>query len=255
MAFTVPESAKQYGFITTGMGAHTGRTIMLKDLQALLGFGFPESSLQDYRNSILTENILLKPTGSARNEGFRRLKQLYGLDQCITVFRSLRMLWEQDAAAQPLLALLCAVARDTLLRATVEYVISVPADTILTAPVFAQVIREQFPDRLTEKTLASVGRNIASSWTQSGYFTGNTEKVRRLVQVRPIVTAYALFLAYLCEYRGDSLFDSSWLALLDTPKHILYEQAQQASRQGWLEYRHSGAITEITFRHFLKDQA
>ena len=255
MALILPESAKQYGFITTGMGAHTGRTIMLRDLHALLGVGSAESSLQDYRNAILTENILLKPTEAARNEGFRRLKQLYGLDQRIIVFRSLRMLWEQDPEAQPMLALLCAVARDPLLRATVDYVISIPADTTLTSPVFAQLIREQFPDRLSEKTLASVGRNIASSWTQSGHFTGSTEKTRKLIQSRPIVTTYALFLAYLCDGRGDALFDSPWLGLLDTRKHILYEQTQKASQQGWLEYRHSGAITDITFRHLLKDQA
>jgi len=95
MTFTIPESANQYGFITSGMGAHTGRTIMFRDLYALLGVGSSESSLEDYRNSILTENVLLKPTESARNEAFRRLKQLYGLDQRITVFRSLRMLWDQ----------------------------------------------------------------------------------------------------------------------------------------------------------------
>jgi hypothetical protein len=250
----IPETSKQFGFVTTGMGAHTGRTMMFRDLCALMSGSTPENSLQDYHNAVLTENILLKPTGSARYEGFRRLKQLYGLDQRITVFRSLRLLWEQDPEAQPMLALLCAVARDPLLRATVGTVISLQEGMTMTAPVFAQIIRDQFPDRLTETTLASIGRNIASSWVQSGHFTGNSEKTRKLIQSCPIVTAYALFLAYLCDVRGDALFDTPWSSLLDTPKHILYEQAQQASQQGWLEYRHSGTITDITFRHLLRDQ-
>jgi hypothetical protein len=79
--------------------------------------------------------------------------------------------------------------------------------------------------------------------------------MRNVVKPHPIAIAYALFLAYLCGYRGNSMFDSTWLRLLDTPLHILQEKAQQASQQGWLEYRHTGAITEITFRHFLKDKA
>ncbi len=255
MTVLIPESAKQYGFITTGMGAHTGRTIMFRDLQTLLVFGSTESSLQDYRNVILEENILLKPTKAARKEGFGRLKQLYGLDRHITIFRSVRMLWEQDPEAQPVLALLCAIARDPLLRITVNTVINMPPGMSVTAPVFGQIVHEQFPDRLSEKTLASVGRNIASSWTQSGHFTGSTEKKRKLITSSLIGTTYALLLAYLCDGRGDALFDSPWLGLLDTPKHILYEQAQQASQQGWLDYRHSGAITDITFHHLLKDQA
>jgi len=227
---------------------------MFRDLQALLSAGTTDSSLQDYQDAVLTENVLLKPTESARYESFRRLKQLYGLDQRIIVFRSLRMLWEQNLESQPLLALLCAIARDPLLRATVDAVISMPADTIVTAPFFGQIIDELYPDRLTDKTLASVGQNIASSWTQSGHFTGRTQKVRKLILPHPILTTYALFLAYLCDVRGDALFDSPWCGLLDTPKHILYEQAQQSSQQGWLEYRHSGAIIEFTFRHLLKDQ-
>lgn len=250
----IPETSKKFGFVITGMGAHTGRTIMFRDLHALLAVCGIESSSAEYREAIVTENALLKPTESARNEGFRRLKQLYGLDQQITVFRSMRMLWEQDQEAQPALVLLCALARDPLLRATVETVINMPTGTTITAPEFGQIIHELYPGHLTEKTLASVGRNIASSWTQSGHFAGSTEKTRKLIHSSPIVTTYALFLSYLCDGRGDALFDSDWCSLLDTPRHILYEQAQQASKQGWLEYRHSGAITEITFRHLLKDQ-
>jgi hypothetical protein len=250
----IPESSKKFGFVTTGMGAHTGRTMMFHDLRALLLSRTPESKLDDYRGAILIDNVLLKPTESARKETFRRLKQLYGLDQQITIFRSLRMLWDQDLEAQPFLAFLCAVARDPLLRATIDTVLTMSPDTTVTAPDFGQIIHEVFPDRLSETTLASVGRNIASSWTQSGHFTGSTIKTRKLVISNPIITTYGLFLAYLCDIRGDALFDSQWLCLLDAPKHILLEQAQQASKLGWLEYRHSGAITDITFRHFLKDQ-
>jgi len=251
----IPESSEKFGFVLTGMGAHTGRTIMLHDLQSLFATGSPESGLQDYKDAILMENALLKPTMSARNEGFRRLRQLYGLDHQLVLFRSLRTLWEQDPEAQPLLALLCAVARDSLLRASIEMVSNLPEGTTITAPDFAALIHDTYLNRFTGKTLASIGRNIASSWTQSGHFSGSTGKTRKLIKARPIATVYALFLAYLCDSRGEALFESPWVRMLDTPKHILHEQAQQAAQLGWLEYRHSGNITEITFRHLLKDQS
>jgi len=235
------------------MGAHTGRTIMFRDLRALLASCNKESILQDYKDAIMMENVLLKPTGSARKEAFRRLKQLYSLDNQILIFRAMQLLWDQDLEAQPMLAFLCAIARDPMLRVTVETVINLPADTNMAAPDFARVIHEIYPDRLNSKTLASAGRNLASSWTQSGHFTGSTGKIRKMVRPSPIITTYALFLTYLCDIRGEALFDSPWTGLLDTPKHILYEQAQQASKQGWLEYRHSGTITEITFRHLLRE--
>jgi len=215
--------------------------------------GSPESTLQDYRDAIMTENILLKPTISARKEGFTRLRQLYALDKNIILFRSLRMLWDQDQEAQPILALLCGIARDPLLRATVNSMISMPEETRVDAHYFSQIIQDNSPDQLTMVSLASVGRNIASSWSQSGHLSGRNVKVRKLINASPIVTAYALFLAYLCDIRGEALFDSPWVKILDTPRHILYQQAQQASQFGWLEYRHSGAITDITFHYLLKD--
>lgn len=251
----ISESSVKFGFVIKGMGAHTGRTIMFREIAALFAACPGEKSIDEYRNAIIEENALLKPTASAREESFRRLKQLYTLDAQIVVFRSLRMLWEQDTDRQPLLALLAATARDPLLRATVQTVIDLPQNDTVTALDFAQVINATFPDQLTKNTLASVGRNLASSWTQSGHFSGETQKMRKLVQASPVVTAFALFLGYLCDFRGDALFDSPWTRLLDTPKHILSDQAQQASQLGWLEFRRSGAITEITFRHFLKDQS
>lgn len=227
---------------------------MFQDTQVLFASAAPNSKLYDYRNAITVNNVLLKSTESARKEAFRRLRQLYSLDYDVLLFRTFKLLWDQAGQAQPLLALLCAIARDPLLRATADFVTTIPIGTTLTAPTFAKVIEGEFPGRLKETTLASVGRNIASSWTQSGHFSGITEKIRRIVQPHPIATTYALFLAYLCDYRGNSMFDTTWVRLLDAPPHVLHEQAQQASRQGWLEYRQAGTVTDITFRHFLKDR-
>ena len=53
----------------------------------------------------------------------------------------------------------------------------------------------------------------------------------------PTSVAYALLLGFLCVSRGEALFDTFWYPqLLDTPKHLLHDQAFLASRYGWIDY-------------------
>jgi hypothetical protein len=112
-----------------------------------------------------------------------------------------------------------------------------------------------FPGQYSQITLHSMGKNLASSWQQSGHLQKKLKKVRAKVDAVPAATAYALFLGYLCGAKGDALFETGWCKLLDTPTNILREQAQVAARQGWLEYRHAGQVTDITFRYLMRDGA
>lgn len=64
--------------------------------------------------------------------------------------------------------------------------------------------------------------------------------------------AHALLLGYLCGERGDASFRTPWAKLTDAPEHILRAQAEQAC-PGYLEYRHGGGATEVTFSHLLSE--
>jgi hypothetical protein len=238
--------------VSKQLGAHLGRTIMAEDLVKLLAACGTSATLDDYRKAVIEDNVLLKKSSGARDETFKRLKQLYGLDGSSLIFAVLRELWGQTTTGHALLSLLCAMARDPILRSTVELILETPEGTPLAAKDFEKVIAEKFPGRLSPKTLASVGRNLASSWTQAGYFVDGKTKSRKQVAPDATVMAYALFLAYLSGERGNLLFDSLWLKILDTSNHQLHNLAQQASQKGWLEYRHAGQVTEITFRHFME---
>ena len=242
------------GFITSSLGAHLARTIMVEELGYLFLACAPASDTSDYHTAIVENNVLLKKTAGTRVESYRRLRQLYGLSPSVFIFKIMRELWDTTESGRPLLALLCALARDPVLRCTTDLIIETPDDGKLTAKSFEAVIEKNFPGRLNPKTLASTGRNVASSWAQSGHLKGATEKTRSLVKADPIVIAYALLLAYLTGTRGDALFESDWLKILDIPIHTALAFAQQAAQQGWLEYRHSGQVTDITFRHFLAEE-
>lgn len=251
---SIPTADIKYGFVTGSLGAHLARTIMVEELGNLFRACTPTSDTPDYRKAIVDDNVLLKKTTGTRVESYRRLRQLYGLSPSVFVFKVMRELWDTTDRGRPMLALLCALARDPILRCTVDLMIESPEGKTLTAKTFEAVIEKQFPGRLSPKTQASTAQNVASSWTQSGHLQGKVEKTRHRIETEPVVIAYALLLAYLTSARGDALFVSDWLKILDTPIHTARALAQQAAQQGWLEYRHSGQVTDITFHHFLAEE-
>jgi hypothetical protein len=252
MSIQIPAQSNEYGFINESAGAHSSRTMMLADLRLLLAACPQSASLEEYRSAIIDENVLLKKTVATRKVSFKLMRVLYALDRKILLFRALRDLWDEDTQAQPLLALLSAVARDPILKSTAERVLSIPIGETITPTMLAEAVNTSFPNRYNPKTLASIGRNAISSWQQAGLLIGKLHKVRISPQCQPTSEAYALLLGYLSGARGDALFRTLWCRLLDAPLHALHEQALAASQRGWIEYRHMGDVTEVGFRHLLR---
>jgi len=84
---------------------------------------------------------------------------------------------------------------------------------------------------------------------------GRTHKVRVRAESHPTSVAYALLLGYLCGARGEALFHTAWARILDAPAYVLHEQAFQASQRGWIEYRQTGAVTDVGFSYLLREEA
>ena len=252
MSLQISALPNQYGFVNDAGGAHSSRTMMLADLRLLLAACPQSASLEEYKSAIVDENVLLKKTVATRKISFRRMRELYALDRKILLFRALRDLWDEDTQAQPLLALLCAVARDPLLRSTAESILATPVGEAVTPSMLAESVNASFPNYYNAKTLASIGRNIISTWQQAGLLSGKLHKVRISAQSHPASIAYALLLGYLSDARGDALFRTLWCRLLDVPIHVLHDQALVASQRGWIEYRHMGDVTEVGFQHLLR---
>lgn len=249
----VPDSALDCGFLNNPVGTHGSRTIMLKELRMLLEACPRPTDYEDFRTAIVENNVLLKNTVATRKESFRRLRELYALDEGTLLFRALRDLWQEDASGHPLLSLLCSTARDSILRGTAEMILAISQGETVTPQMIESATEGSFPGRYNPTMLANVGRHAASSWQQSGHLKGRLKKTRDRAKSTPASTAYALLLGHLCGTRGEALFETLWARLLDAPTHTLHELALQASRQGWIEYRHTGAVTEITFHYLLRD--
>ncbi len=252
MSLRTSMSVNEFGFIKEPVGVHSSRTMMLAELRLLFAACPKSVSLEEYQAAIVDENVLLKRTVATRKVSFLRLRDLYALNKSILLFRALRDLWDDDIQAQPLLALLSAVARDPILMATAGSVLSIPLGHSVLPTMLVEAVQASFPNRYNLTTLASIGRNAISSWQQAGLLSGKLYKVRVNAQSCPTSIAYALFLGYLSGVRGEALFQTLWCRLLDTPSYVLYEQAAVASQRGWIEYRHMGNVTEIGFRYLLR---
>lgn len=235
-------------------GAITSQTIMVASLQRLLAYLPPDARLGAYRAAVMHENVLGKETADGRHRAFKQLRRLYALDPQSVLFRALRDLWEHDSTGQPLLALLCALARDPVLRASAAVIVATDAGEVVTAADFEAAIEEKFPGVYKESTRRTTGRNVASSWDQSGHLRHEQpgSKVRTRVHPTPPAVAYALMLGHLQGARGQALFETLWAQVLDQPASHLMDLAAAASQAGMVEFRSAGGVVDITFHQLLR---
>ena len=250
----VPRSAAAFGLRIDPTGTHLSSTLKLEELRALLAWRSASTAVGDYRDAIVDQNLLGKPTVTARRITFERLRELYGLDPSLPVFRALDDLWDADVNAQPMIALLCSTARDPILRALTPCVLSLPIGATITTHDLAEEAKHRFPGKFVASSRERLGRNVSSSWEKAGLLLGRRTKERAKPQARPTSLAYALLLGDLCGKRGQALFTTLWATMLDAPIHELKELAVVASRVGWIEYRASGDVVEVSFRHLMRDQ-
>ena len=117
MRTNLPTGALGAGMWNEPAGTHTSRTIMLDELTALLASCPPDAAYKDYAFAVADTNVLGKSTLATRKKSLRHLRELYALRADVPVFAGLRSLWWDDPTSRPLLAVLCAAARDPLLRA------------------------------------------------------------------------------------------------------------------------------------------
>jgi len=224
---------------------------MFSDLAALLESVPVGSRKPNYARAIIEENVLGKATAATRLESYERLSQLYSLDHSVVVFRALRQIWNLERDGRSLMALLCAVARDPILRVTVPTILDAQDGRALPSELFRVQVASSMPDRFNERSLRRVAGNIASSWTQSGHLRGRQNKTR----ATPVCTAgaamYSILLGYLTGVRGKALLSTVWAKIASPHQETLLQAASAAARRGWFDFKRSGEIYEVRFPDLL----
>ncbi len=239
------------GFRWGDKGTHTSRTIMLDELQAVLSHSRPDATRADYLTAIHDDNCLGKRTAATRKLSSQRLSELYALDPDVPLFRVMRRCWYSDRDGQAILAMLLALARDPLLRASAPPVLRMRPGEELARQQMTDALNRVVGSRLSESTLDKVVRNAASSWTQSGHLKGRGRKARQAVTPTAATTAFALLLGYLAGKRGEALFESLWAQVLDAPAGELMHLAMDARRLGFIDMSQSGGVIDVAFSRLL----
>lgn len=239
------DTAVQAGLRFGDKGTHTSRTIMLSELTELLTALPNNAKREDYATAIIEENLLGKQTTSTRRLTNQRLNELYSLDSKLPIFRVLRRLWEIDEKGRPLLALLCTLGRDPLLRATAYSILFLNVGEELVRQKYLNEIKQSTGERLNDSILDKVARNSGSSWTQSGHLEGRVRKVRKRVEPTVGAVAYALWLGSLFSFAGEELLATPWMRILDSNQQELLEFTLRAKQLRLVDARVGGGIVEI----------
>lgn len=239
-----------FGCKLSAGGAHNSRTMMLDEISRLLTSVSDSASADEYRKAILETNILGKGTITTRAKTHRYLRELYALSDQVPLFVVYRELCFFDPSSAPLLSLLVAWSRDPLLRATTSAVLSASVNSEVTKFDLEASIPKAFPNQYSALNSAKIGRNAASSWTQSGHLAGRSRKVRCLVEPRPAALTLALLLGHVGSKAGEQIFTTPWCRLLDLNMGQARALAAQAHREGLINLRAIGSIVEIGFPRY-----
>jgi hypothetical protein len=243
----------RFGFSFERNSAHTARTLMLTELSALFdAVDDPSAARSDYQQAVIADNCLLKRSHRNRELSWKHLAELYACDPDRLLFRALRFFWQRDPAGRPLLALLCAYARDPLLRVSAPLILALPAGASAAAEPLTARLEELTAGRFSPATLRSLVQNLRSTWTQSGHLYGLVRKVRQQVPATSASLAYALLLGYLRGLRGPALLQSEYTQLLDCSYESSLELAQEAAGRGWLIFKRVADVVEVTFPTLLR---
>jgi hypothetical protein len=241
-------SATHFGFRFGAGGGHASRTLMLDELQTLMDATAHSSpSPDDWRRLCVEDNVLAKPTLHTRGATLQRLREMYGMDDKIPLFRIFRALWEAEKEGRPLLAMILALCRDPIFRFSTPVILKAVAGDPVPREFFTTAFTQAVGSRYKETMIDKLVRHVGSSWVQTGHLRGRVHKARQKVSVTPASVTFALLSGYLLGLRGQALFNTVFCRLLDVSSEGLLPLAREARRLDMLELRESGDVIEISF--------
>jgi hypothetical protein len=248
----LPGGNESLGFSVSPTGGHMARSMMLDELRILTAAVPSDASVGDYKEAILANNALGKPTFSSREKSWRHLAQLYTLDRERALFAALAQLAHAEPNGLPLLALVCAFCRDAQLRQTFEFIDRLVLGAALSRLDMEQHIEHGFPGRFSPKMKKSLAQNVNTTWTATGHLKGRVAKVRAFPTPHPAATVYAMFAGYLLGLRGETLIRSTFGRLVAPDTALIPQHLAHAASRGWIRFRHAGGVMETDFAPLIK---
>ncbi len=251
MGLNVLLRVNSFGFSNATSGGHLARSMMFREMRALVQTMSIAATKEDFAKTIVEENVLEKRTQSSRASSLRHLTELYGLDTSRALFRVLWQLGHSDLDSLPQLCLICAYARDPQLRYSFELIRTLRPGEVLARDTMEQHLERGFPGRFSPAMKKSLAQNVNTTWTFGGHLAGKARKTRQVPQPLPSSAAYAMFVGYLTGLRGEQLLDSAFAALVAPSRSQLLAALRLASAKGLLSLKNAAEIVEFDFSSLL----
>ncbi|UUX92484.1 hypothetical protein [Methanoplanus endosymbiosus] len=243
--FVKQDYPENFGFYSKS--SHTGRTVMLSEFMTVMDNAPGFNDKEILKKIFVEDNLLKKESNSGRKISFYYLKHLYGLDSENKNFQGLLKYWKEKSPDNKIMALLCALSRDEVLRLSSGYILSVKTGDFAEKSGLKEIIDNYYQNIYSEKVRESMVRNLMSSWTQSGYLEGRSNKIRIKPEVSVHSFAYACYLAYLSGFRGKRIFHSPWVLVLCLNDSEAEELTKESNRKGLMSVKKAGSVVEVTF--------
>lgn len=222
-------------------------TIGVPHLVELLRAVDDNADFEAYRDAVIDDNVLGRPTQAGRERTLRHLREMYFLDPTKPEFSVLRKLAEVDATAIPLMAGMLAFVRDCVLRSTFPIIENAKVGDLVTSSDLSAAAELVFSKELSESTIGKCGRNTGACWTQTGHLVGRSKKHRVKVEATPAAVTYAAYLGYLAGKRGLKILETPWAKLLDLKPSEHRAALESAHKAGLLNFRAAGDVAEVSF--------
>ncbi len=248
----IPEGLESFGFSANPTGGHMARSMMLDELSILVSMAAVDASVGDYKQAVLDDNALGKPTFSSRRKSWRHLTELYTLDRDKSLFAAMAQLAHAEPRSLPLMALAGAFCRDAQLRQSFVLIDRLALGAPLSRPDMESHIERGFPGRFSPKMRKSLAQNVNTTWTVAGHLTGRVAKVRAFPSPQPAATVYAMFAGYLLGLRGENLVHSVFGRLVASNTTLITQHLANAASRGWIRFRHAGGVMETDFTPLMK---
>ncbi|MCX8564025.1 hypothetical protein OS122_24320 [Mycolicibacterium mucogenicum] len=239
--------AHEHPFELGALRTTSSHTIGIPHLVELLRIVPADAAHERYREAVVHDNVLGRPTQTGRQRSFRHLRELYFLDPARREFAAMRRLWDVEPDARGLLAGTLAFTRDGILRASFQAVEHAAVGSIVTSADLTTAVTAVYGTQLSEETLGKTGRNTGACWTQTGHLVGRAKKVRQVVQPFPAAVAFAAYVGHLSGRRGASVLETPWAALLDLPAGAELDALRSAHTQGLIDLLVAGNVVDVSF--------
>lgn len=227
--------------------SHTITVLHLAELLRAVPSSAPH---ERYREAVVVDNVLGRPTQAGRQRSFRHLRELYFLDPTRREYAAMRRLWDVEPEARPLLAGILAFTRDGILRASFSAIKEAPVGAIVSSADLTKAVASVYGGGLSDDTLRKTGRNTGACWTQTGHLVGRSKKIRHAVEAKPTAVAFAAYLGYLSGNRGVRVLDTAWANLLDLAPEAALDALRSAHAQGLIDLLTAGNVVDVSFPLF-----